>query len=156
LLEVLKGAIMNNNVFIIISGWYSDWKIEGYALTEEDAMQICAQHNAQDGMSGDWYYEEVESMNTPPKKERIRFVHKFTFWRRKNGWEIRDGFYDVDYYAENDRTALRDLKIKEIRFSGTSLREFRIYVPTFENNKERAQKVAQDAFYQYLYEHNIN
>jgi hypothetical protein len=95
-------------------------------------------------------------MNAPQKKERIIFVHKFAFRSSKNGWEIQDGFYDVDYYAENDAEALHDLKIKEVRFSNRSFVEFGIYVPIFENNKERAQKIAQDAFYQYLYENNIS
>ena len=58
-------------MYIIIEGCYSDWHIEGYVETEEEALAICAKHNTDTRHDSfdSWYYEEVKPFTNIPNVE---------------------------------------------------------------------------------------
>lgn len=131
-------------IYVIIEGEYSDWRIIGYTDSEDDAMQICAQHNQNDKQHKDWYYESDRKVASPKQKIKLQYFHNITFDRNRN---ICDELYKLEYIA-SDESKIEKVEIDDPQFSSY----ITISVPLKENNPERAKKIAQDALYQYLYE----
>ena len=134
-------------IYVIIEGEYSDWKIIGYTDSENDAMQICAQHNQDDERYEDWYYEATEKADSPKQKIRLQYFHNIVFDGNKN---ICEELCKLEYIA-SDESQIEKVEIEDSPVSAY----ITISVPLKENNPEKAKKIAQDALYQYLYEkHN--
>lgn len=136
----------NNDVkiYIIIEGEYSDWIIRGYAESEEDAMQICAKHNEDEDRREDWYYEQVEKIKSPEKKISLKYVHEFRFAKRESGYTVYD--YTLHYFSAESNRAKEFVSVRKYPAG------IKLDVPSTKADREHAEKIAQDALYQYLYE----
>lgn len=122
-------------VYVIISGEYSDWNIEGYAETEEDAENICNAHNVKCGYY-DWYYCEAEKLDKPDRIIKLHYVYKFECVQ---GTLKITGFRgpDVLYVDEDDAP-------KETTLDLSIICHPVLYVPLKEYDVEKAIKIAND------------
>lgn len=73
---------MNGKIYLIIEGAYSDWRIQGYHIDEEEALLICKKHN--DSLSGaykyldEWYVTSADHINASAEdKAKCDFVYSF-------------------------------------------------------------------------------
>lgn len=141
---------MDNKIYAIIEGCYSDWQIIGYVLSEDEAMQICAQHNQDCSFrTEEWYYEEIEKLDSPKKKVGLEYTHIIRFLHSKDGPTMVDDIYNLEYFADGCNPT------KEVKIDDSPLRAYiTVWVPLKENNREKAEKIAQDALYQLLAEKN--
>lgn len=135
-----------NHKFVIIEGIYSGWEIIGYTDSEDDAMQICAQHNAASDGNSDllWYYKEIRRANSPTKRERLNYVYEFKYTRKRGGgWGLF--IHELEYYVEGSVQNAPKIEVEEAPF-GVIVR-----VPLVDADYDRAERIAQDTLYQYLY-----
>lgn len=138
--------MMDNKIYAIIEGFYSDWQIIGYVLSEDEAMQICAQHNRDCNFrTEEWYYEEIEKVDSPKQKVGLEYTHIIRFLPRESGLTMTD-MYDLEYFADGCNPT-KEIKIDDLAY-------ITVWVPLKENNREKAEKIAQDALYQRLAEKN--
>ena len=131
---------MNEKYYVIVSGEYSDWEIQGIARTEEEAVNICCQHNQRDidkqGYVGDrWYYEETSQLTQPKELRPTCIRYKIYFYLGK--YTSTDVVFSVErednYYVKKDRLGWEQC-----------------YVYLNEWNKEKAFKIACDMRAEYL------
>lgn len=132
------------NVFVIIDGIYSDWKLKGYVDSEDEAQQICAQHNDKNDGNSEWYYQEVSRINAPTKRERLNYIYEFKYTHRKgSGWVLFA--HELEYYVEGSKQNVPKLKAIEAPFGVL------VKVPLVDADYDRAERIAQDTLYRYLY-----
>ena len=130
---------MNEKYYVIIAGEYSDWEIQGIARTEEEAVNICCQHNQraldEDGYVSDrWYYEETGGL-VKPKELRPTCIRYITYF-----YCNKYNRTDIDFGAEREENTFKMDKY------GSSV----CYVYLNEWNKEKAFKIACDMRAEYL------
>lgn len=135
-------------IFVIISGEYSDWSIIGYTDNEDDATQICAQHN-KDLSYEDWYYYDINRVESPKQRIPLQYIHTVRFNRGKHGVLMSD-YFTLDYYPELSGKSITKTEIEN------APAWIIVRVPLKEVNWDRAKKIAQDAIYKYLYEKQGN
>lgn len=141
--------MMDNKIYAIIEGCYSDWQIIGYVFSEDEAMQICAQNNRDCNFrTEEWYYEEIEKVDSPKQKVGLEYTHIIRFLPGKSGPTMTD-MYNLEYFADGCNP------VKEIKIDDSPFREYiAVWVPLKENDRKKAEKIAQDALYQRLAEKN--
>lgn len=66
-------------IYVIISGYYSDWAILGYTITEEDAKKVCADYNSSNKDRYEAYYQPVGFMEPKKEIEDAKERHCFRF-----------------------------------------------------------------------------
>ncbi len=100
-----------NKIFLVISGYYSDWDIEGYFENEEQAKKYCAIENQKRNSYDSLYVNEVDKLgvkkysNTKFKKyykTNIRFTKNIKFIQN-DGDKIREDGYEM-YVGETKKT----------------------------------------------------
>lgn len=132
-----------DGIYVIIEGEYSDWEIKCCTDSEEKAIQICAQHN--EGLPyEDWHYAGPYELGEPKEDKPVAVTHKILFRKNHNSWEF--GWHEIECCVDGTMSGTTvDLKNSraEVSFSSN------------DTNKNRAEKIAQDALYKYLYEHEI-
>lgn len=135
---------MDSKIYVIIQGCYSDWEIIGYVMSEKDAMKICAKHNQESGEWDDWYYEETKKVASPKQEVGLEYTHIIRFLPCKSAPTMAD-IYNVEYFADGCNPT------KEIIIDDAPLCAYiTVYVPLKENNRGKAEKIAQDALYKHL------
>lgn len=137
---------MDDKIYVIIQGCYSDWEIIGYVRSENEAMQICAEHNRESGAWDDWYYEETLKVDSPQQKVELEYTHIIRFMRGESAPTMTD-VYDLEYFAEGCNPT------KEVKIDDLPARAYiTVWIPLKENDRGKAEKIAQDALYQRLAE----
>ena len=141
-----KGDIMK--IYLIVGGEYSDWYIDGYATTREDAEAFCAEENANNKYS-ELYVMEVDKIGEVPKislcyEQEVVFDKKP---RTKSVWVMRD---------EPTRYEFKKYDGKELPKSTIGLYGFgdiiTVKVWQTEQNRKKAEKIAQDMLTKFLAE----
>lgn len=135
-----------NEIFAILSGEYSDWNIEGYTDSEDKAMQICAVHN-KENKHDDWYYAEVKKMENPIRTIELKYVHEVVFDKNMEAWQMMQDPYRYKYFESGDKDIPEHSKIDYWTYTD---RIIVATIPMKENNRKKAEKIAQDMLYQFL------
>lgn len=67
-------------MYLIVEGEFSDWDTIGYVDTEEEAMDICATHNAEeDNFYDQWYFKEIKPMMETSLLQKGFYEYKVVF-----------------------------------------------------------------------------
>lgn len=137
------------SVWIITSGEYSDYCVIGYCTTEEQAIQVCASHNAKKTKWGDPYeYAEVECMDGNWVVGPVFYRYGFTFRRSGETWVLSNGANRGD--DEHTVTAKTE---RNVVFQKRGAVDWAFVTVTVREPKaELAKKAAQDALYEKLAE----
>lgn len=135
-----------DEIFAIISGEYSDWNIEGYTDSEDSAMRICAVHNKETEYD-DWYFTKVEKMEKPIRTIELKYVHEVLFDKSMDKWVMRQEPDRYKYFENGDKEIPEKSKVNYwIHNSGIIVAT----IPMKENNRKKAEKIAQNMLYQFL------
>lgn len=138
-----------DTIWAIFSGEYSDWDVYGFCETEEDAKLVCAMWNADPHDNEDYYYIELKklSMEKRPGVYEYRHIFKVMEDCGERQYKIKPyhGYDPVVVYHETHHAP-------EIKPGDSKYDLAKIYVWTKDENDERAEKIAQDAWYKYLAE----
>lgn len=146
----------NEKIYVIISGKYSDWSIVGFARTEEDAMQICAGHNTGERNGwNDWYIRDAVFMDTPSERGSDRYVYDIEFDVYNSGHTRMLIPDDDDEEIEPYKCFLvkRAPIVWERYWHSTNEKKRMIVTVQLEKeDREKAEKIAQDTLYRFLAE----
>lgn len=149
-----------DDIYVIIRGEYSDWSIQGYTTRKSEAKRMCAILRSKDKSKypDRFYYQKIKHLLTPDEV-RNRILYSREVWFKKSeetgGYEILNDRHhnsnNVKFYLDTDihRKLGEDDGIG-ITPSGI----IRITVETHENDRKKAEKIAQDRIYKYLAEQN--
>ena len=136
----------NNNIYLIMHGYYSDWAIDGYFKNPEDAYNYCELFNSnKKKYDDDRYVVEVE------EKDLIYDRSKFEDYYHKFSVRIfcTNGTYDFIIEHDGYSTLYYSNEIREIETPTCNLYIITIYLKKYD--KEKAKKIAQDMLSEYLY-----
>ena len=151
-----------NEVYVLISGAYSDWNIEGFVESEEEAIKTCiAFNNSERERLGDnysdWndiYYMKTNKFNKV-NPDKLKEIHPL-YGRRVRAWK-KDGSWE---FGDEDDIEVRDVKENRTKvefgrnwFTNDGDEDWAVIdlvLPTIDRKK--ALKVAQDMLYQKLAE----
>ena len=141
-----------DKVYLIISGRYSDWSIEGYSNSREKAELICYTNNKRvDDDYYHWYVMSADEMDIETENEYVYWNYEIELRNDGHGYVLNN---DLDYYVKcNNKAQLPEIKHQTaknyltgakvkyatIRWSNTRFLSF-----------EEAQKVAYDMLMQDL------
>lgn len=146
----MKWSVENmNNIYVVIGGWYSDWRIVGYFTDRNDAEKFCVKNvdkydepyvKTVDCLDGKFDVSDVDN---------LYYEYKIIFGKTGNGWEMR--------HVGNDEKKDPDV----VAYCGNGFRSNTIYsdlactaIVITVNRKDydckKAEKIAQDILYQYL------
>lgn len=133
--------------YAIMSGVYSDWCINGYVSSLEDAYRYCAWKNSIDKYE-DYYPVEMVCLDEKCEVNiSFRYKYRTVFDLRKGSWVMRDiGVDDVKPTSSENYCDIRDGR-KVYANSWVAI-EFTMPILDF----DKAKKVAEDKLYQYLAE----
>ena len=140
-----------DDIYVIVSGEYSDWSIVGYCNNEEEAAKRCFLNNTPEETSyyDEWYYLPVKRMegidlsNVHPD-----YYYEARAFKYSNGWEFplsigveltEPRSFGV-FIFNKDSPRCRYEQSAQIRFKSKEL------------NREKALKIAQDMLYKKLAE----
>lgn len=146
-------------IYVIISGEYSDWSIQGYAATEEEAIKACAYYNENKGEYADeWYYLEVSPIEKQKENTDIVYVHAIifdnidlaTFILTKEYKILPDNCHEISYFSKTDKRLNQIKSIEEQPYD-----RLVVNVILDEKNIEKAKKIAQDRFAKHLAEQSV-
>lgn len=102
---------MDEQLFCIMEDSNYDYAyVIGYVLREEDAQQLCVQHN--ETCDREWEYVAVNPMTPPVKKVRMVFVHRVVFDKVKEEFVLRRNSCGYAYYKKGDPRTLSDTVTK--------------------------------------------
>ena len=127
-----------NKLFVIVEGQYSNWEIIGYVNTEEEAIDVCANHNNNldlDDYDG-WYYLEIEQVFSTEWINKGYLLYDVVFNPDKS-------FYSVD--ESSYPTLHREPKIIQED-------EYCFVVQVTARTEEQAIKIAKDYLMQVIAE----
>lgn len=141
-----------NEIYVIVSGQYSDWQLEGYSTDREQAELICYHHNQlsdnkKDWLYGDWYVMPADEIKMEEEiKHSIYWNYAFTYYKSKNTneWVVWDNQYD---YVRCDKKAVMP-SVERVGLNETSRRIE--WSNTRFLSYEEAQKIAYDMLMQNL------
>lgn len=142
---------LNDEIYVIISGEYSDWSIQGYAKTKDDAIHVCAYKNAHLKPYEDkWYYQTANYIH----KHSCDIVYVYTLKFENDGFEkyeiLSDTAHEMDFYSTDDKhlDELQDIVYDPCKHPWYLY----VNVKIREANLNLAKKIAQDKLSKYLYE----
>ena len=91
---------MNEIIYGIFSGAYSDWQIHGYMIDKDEAEKYCALKNKD---SDDWdnhYIVNIDNIHADVKDVKLKYYHEVVF-------DFNDGMRNepnrYEYYIGKDR-----------------------------------------------------
>ena len=149
-----------NEVYVLISGAYSDWNIEGFVESEEEAIKTCIAFNEGEKERlgdnySDWndiYYMKANKFNKV-NSEELKQIHpiyeyRVMAWKRDGSWKFDDeDSIEIDAVKESHPNIqfykggfLNDTESANIHLTLKTL------------DRKKALKVAQDMLYQKLAE----
>lgn len=143
--------------FVIISGEYSDWNIEGYADSEYEAIQICAEHNQSKapnscGWYYEWYYDKVKKLSGPKTEIKLIYVHNFLARVENSMLVLDDSSRNIEFFTEKDKMDELDTKIA-CTIPLMDGHKTWIHIPLKKLDYEKARKIAQDKIAEFNYEY---
>lgn len=135
-----------DKIYLVIKGYYSDWRIIGYYTNKGEAEKFCAINS---GEYDEPYFIIANCMDNSVDMSNVslKYEHTIVFDETDNGWQMREEPERYDYYiADFERSnSMRGSAIYhwiEIKVNQTGF------------NRVKAEKIAQDYLYQYLNETN--
>ncbi len=137
---------MSKVIYAVVSGYYSDYTVNGYCTTRELAEKYCALRNK--GVDDSYRAEELECFDDVGSQvEKIWFVYCFSFERLKSGWRvtpISSDNYSTDHcHREPDISDRRFIR----QYPGHDSNNIWVKVWVDKQDIEKARKIAIDAFY---------
>lgn len=126
-------------VYGVFGGCYSNWYIVGYFNNRLDADKYCAVCG-----NGDYYIEPMKDLQNAKdlSKVSLKYEHEIVFDFRDNEWVMRGEPDRYKCYVDED------LRPNNIQNGGSNWVCFRVNIE--EDNRELAEKIAQDYLYQLL------
>ncbi len=139
---------MKDIIYLITSGEYSDYGVEGWFDNEEEAKIYCDVKNATDTYET-YCVEELEKINITTKYnedyKKIKTCYDVIFRNFNCSWKV-DSIRENTYIGDKKEISLSGIIDNVIRNNGF----YRVSVTT--DNADKAEKIAQDYFYQKLAE----
>lgn len=141
---------MNNDIYVIIQGVYSDWTIKGYTASECEAKSICEIYNKKerDRFDSDWYYQKVVLLNEISDESKI--YKKFEI----RVHEYPKGEYWLSWDFQADQNILLKCPKAPILEEDDEGKFISVFLET--DDYKKAEKIAQDFWYAYLAESREN
>lgn len=137
-------------IYLIMQGIYSDWEVVGYFTNSDEAYSYCNEYNKTDKVK--WLGD----------KRYVIPVNKMTM----DGFNMVKLYYVFIVYFHNNNGSWNsiicdDPKVEEhIDFVDEGFEKYptvyRTRVCLNSYNPDRAKKIAEDRFYQYLYERSLH
>ena len=144
-----------NEIYVLITGEYSDWEIQGFVESEEEAIKTCELYNENRDYDR-MYYEHASRFKefSPEKLEQIKRKYNYTIraWRSENSWHFQEANQiDIEPTKEwvNEK---REVNLCEpIMFNNWD--PYAVITLTLTTvDREKALKIAQDMLYKKLAE----
>lgn len=133
-----------DKIYVIVDGVYSDWSILGYTNNEEEAKQICANYSLSH-KEGEYYYDvyylEVNGIKFLGQKREVLSRYEVNFYKNAKGWTKNWTSEYVNYYKKENKV-----------IESNNGEQMSVFVYIEPNNKEKAEKIAEDFLYKYLAE----
>lgn len=127
-------------IYLIVEGYYSDWRILGYFTSRDEANKfIASQYNKYD----DPYIITVDCLDggIDLSDVKVLYEHEVVFDRRAGAMAMRD---------EPDRYTVYSGDIRANSVESRGFGWVAVKVNQKEFNRKKAEKIAQDILYQYL------
>ena len=136
-------------VYLVVSGWYSDLDWAGWCSTEEEARRVVAVKNRRGSCSTDEFrYEACECLDGTVEGDVCAgWSRLFDFYRVYGGWKVR--YCSDPWVAERHAPNI----IETGRSKGKAVQQVtraEVRVWQKEDDKDRAEKAALDALYEYV------
>ena len=140
-------------IYAIFSGKYSDWNVEGFVYTKEEAEKICIHHNESTANgsynSDEWYARPVNRFDVIPKVE-VRYVQTVLFDKMVNGhWEMRK---EKDRYSAYSLMEFKKHAKAKIYYYKQHSKIIVVEIPQNTPYRRKAEKIAQDMLAKFLYD----
>lgn len=133
---------MNKPIYCIFSGAYSDWFVHGYMINKDDAEKYCAIKNKELRYNkyDSYYVIEINPIFADVKDVKLKYYHEVVFDFDRG---MRDEPDRYEYYIGENKTPL--IKYNILGCGGGWI-SFSFNC----NDRKRAEKIAQDKYYQFL------
>lgn len=140
---------MNDKIWVVVKGCYSDWQIQGYCQTEAEAEKICEIANRK-GREAAICWEDLYYIGISPFSKATDEVHPY---KRYHVLVYMLESKTAQFYAEVRWTVTfaKERPAPEIYEDGYSAACIDVYVD-IEDDEEKAEKIAQDVWYQRMAE----
>ena len=132
---------MNETIYGIFSGAYSDWQIHGYMTDRNEAEKYCALKNKEnDDEWGRYYVIDINNIYADVKDVKLKYYHEVVFDFNKGMRNEPDRY---EYYIGEDKKPTNRCNIFR---HGDGWICFCLNA----DSREKAEKIAQDKYYQFL------
>lgn len=135
-------------IYAVFGGCYSDWYVIGYFDNREDAEKYCAKYGTKD----DFYVKEIHNLSKKfdLSDVKLMYQHEIVFDLQNNEWIMRNEPTRYSYYSD---TQLRCNNVRDSRIF--NVQPWIIFsINLSENNRKKAEKIAQDYLYELIYNSN--
>jgi hypothetical protein len=131
---------MDDKVFGIFSGEYSDWQVHGYLNTEDEAEKYCALKNKGLDFDKYYYYKELPLIKADVSNVKINYYHCVVFDFEYGMRNDPDGY---EYYTGEPK---KPQTIYNLFRDNQGWISFQFNCET----REKAEKIAQDKYAEFL------
>lgn len=134
-----------SRVYAVFGGYYSDWYCVGYFTNREEADKYCAKYGPED-----YYVEEIKNLSNKfdVSDVTLKYEHEIVFDYCNQKWNMRNEPNRYKFYSDKK---LRSNSIRDSR--NYSVKPWIVFTINLqENNRKRAEKIAQDYLYELIYE----
>lgn len=131
---------MNNKIYLVIEGQYSDWRIIGYFTSKDNAERFCV---SQGSKYDSPYVGVVDCLDggIDLSGVKVLYEHEVVFDKRGGTMVMRNEPDRYNVYGGD----IQANSVQSMNFGWVAIR-----VNQKKFNRKRAEKVAQDILYQYL------
>lgn len=134
-----------SRVYAVFGGYYSDWYCVGYFTNREEAEKYCIKYG-----NDECYVEELKDLTNKHDVSDVtlKYEHEVCFDFKDKQWIMRDEPTRYTCYSDNQ------LRYNFVQDSGTfSVQPWISFqINLIENNRKKAEKIAQDYLYELIYE----
>ena len=131
---------MSNQIYLVVEGQYSDWRIVGYFTNKDNAERFCvSQYDKYD----EPYVMVVDCLDggIDLSGVKVLYEHEVVFDKRGGTMVMRNEPDRYNIYGG-------DIRANSVRSMNLGWVEIKVNQKKF--NRKQAEKVAQDILYQYL------
>ena len=124
-------------IYAVMYSYYSDWEIYGYFTSREEADKYCIAHKNEV-----LYVKEIPCFDNTEDLSHIALKYEYSvfFSFTNNHCSNKEGY-----------TCYQDEFLRSNKLESSDIHSWiRVHVNISEPNEERANKIAQDLYYQYL------